>query len=102
MTIIPGIRPIPEKRPLKKNELASALREAGRRFQQGMPLDNAALSPLLTEWSENRPAAGVRLRAYLDAVKEDAVREDRHSAMQHFRAAIEFVCDRDKPGRRDG
>src|SRR4051794_20908584 len=102
MTIISAIRPIPEKRTLKKKDLASALREAGRRFQQGIPIDNAALSPVLEEWSEKRPAAGVRLRAYLDAVKEDAMREERDSAMQHFRAAIEFVCDYDKPGRRDG
>ena len=78
------------------NDLASALREIGRQFERGMPTTNAAFAGLLAQWSEKRPADGIHLQALLDAAKEDTARGDRPSALEHYRAAIEFVCDRDK------
>jgi len=44
----------------------------------------------------------IRLQTLLDAAQEDAAREDRQPALRHFREAIGFVCDRDKPRRPDG
>lgn len=83
----------------RTNELASALRDIGRRFKQGVPTDNPALGGLVAEWSEKRPMDGVRLQSLLVAAQEDTAREDRQSALQHYRAAIEFVCECDKLGR---
>ena len=97
MTFTPGLRPIiPETRKSKKNGLASALRLAGRSIEAGRPIDVAALSALIAPWSEKRPMDGVRLQAFLDAAQADAAREDRNSAIKHFREAIEFVNIRDK------
>ena len=59
-----------------------------------MPITNPAFAGLLAKWSEKRPADGVRLQALLDAAKEDTSRGDRESALEHYRAAIEFVCNR--------
>ena len=80
----------------KDNDLASALREFGRRFKRGMPTTNPAFAGLLAQWSEKRPMERVRLQALLDAAKEDTARGDRESALEHYRAAIEFICDRNK------
>ena len=80
----------------KDNDFASALREIGRRFERGMPATNPAFAGLLAQWSQKRPADGVRLRALLDAAEEDTARGDRESALERYRAAIKFVCDRNK------
>jgi hypothetical protein len=78
------------------NDLASALREIGRRVERGMPTTNPAFAGLLAQWNQKRPADGVRLQALLDAAEEDTARKERESALEHYRAAIELVCDRDR------
>ena len=45
------------------NDLASALREIGRRFERGMPTTNPAFAGL-AQWSEKRPRTAFTSKLY--------------------------------------
>lgn len=79
-----------------KQSLATALREAGRLFQQTKPVDLGPIQAMIGPWCERLPTDGVRVRELLAAAEADAARGDRESGVRQFRAAIQFVCACDK------
>ena len=82
-----------------KQNLASALREAGRLFQQTKPVDLGPIQAMIAPWCERRPMDGVRVRELLAAVETDTARGDLESGVRQFRAAIQFVSDCDKAAK---
>ena len=84
----------------KTHSLAIALREAGRLFQRGKPVDMSLIQALVNRWCERMPMDGVRVRVLLAEADAAVVRGDWESVFIHFRAAIQFVCDCDKAARK--
>ena len=79
------------KRTKKDIELARALREAGRRFRDGRPIDTGALSRLIEARSEQRPLMCAKLANLIQATQDDTARGNGRSALEHLRAAIELA-----------
>ena len=50
---------------------------------------------LVGPWCEGRPMDAVHLQAWLAAIEADVARGDQKSGIEHFRDAIQFVCDCD-------
>ena len=87
------------KRTNKDIGLANSLRDVGRRFMDGKPIDIAGLSRLIDAHRDEWPQMCATLTDLIQAASDDTARGDRVSALRHFRAAIELA---ENPARAKG
>ena len=87
------------KRTNKDIGLANSLREVGRAFMDGKPIDIAALSRLIEAHRDQSPQMCATLTDLIQTASDDTARGDRASALRHFRAAIELA---ENPARANG
>jgi hypothetical protein len=87
------------KRTDKDIGLANSLREAGRRFMEGKPIDIAALSRLIEPYRDQWPQMCARLTDLIKSAEEEATRGNRDSALKYLRVAIELAQN---PSRAKG
>jgi hypothetical protein len=86
----------------ERQELANAVRAAGRRCRSGEATDISALGVLITSWSRQRPMVGAHLQALLKTATEAAANGERENALRHLREVIEVVmCSFDPSGKGD-
>ena len=88
---------MPARKTNEHKGLVCLLRQAGRNFQAGKPIDIAMLRRSIEAWRKQRPAVCATLTDLIQEGEEVTTRGDRLSALNHFRAAIEFVSDSDRP-----
>ena len=87
------------KRTDKDISLANSLREAGRRFMEGKPIDIAALFRLIEAHRDQWPQMCARLTNLIQAAQHDATQGNRDSALEYFRTAIQLA---ENPSRAKG
>ena len=87
------------KRTDKDISLANSLREAGRRFMEGKPIDIAALFRLIEAHRDQFPQMCAKLADLIQAAQHDATQGNRNSALEYFRAAIQLA---ENPSRAKG
>lgn len=80
----------------RTNHLASAVRDAGRRVQAGKAIDLEPIAGLLDAWCIAHPTEGAQLRGMLAVAEVEATNGTIESALQAFRAAIDFVSEVDQ------
>lgn len=81
----------PQRGTMRTKGLAEVLRETGRRFQDGKPIDIAMLRQSIEARRGRRPAMCSTLTELIQAAQDDTERGNRDSALKHFRAAIELA-----------
>jgi hypothetical protein len=83
----------------KKQSLADALRQTGRHFQAGEPINIDVLSGLIEEQRAQQPQMCATLTDLLQAIQDETRCGNRGTALKHFRAAIDLATDSDKRRR---
>ena len=81
------------KKSIKDIKLTNALREAGRLFQTGRPVDLALLRQVIETYREQRPVFCVKLLDLLQEAEAAKARGDQSVGVTYYRAAIEAAVE---------
>jgi hypothetical protein len=81
------------KKPIKDIKLTNALREAGRLFQTGRPVDLGLLRQVIEMHREQRPVLCAKILDLLQEAEAAKARGDQSVGLTYYRAAIEAAVE---------